>query len=136
MKEGVTGRASRLLPFEASRVRLGANRTSISSSRTAGNSRLSHRSPSLRSQPVGQQRVSARIAPLAQLTQQHASRRCVLNWPMLELQSAQTNAVRRLETPAGQHAQVDWGHLGTLEVDGQERKLWGLNLHVGLQLSP
>jgi hypothetical protein len=55
---------------------------------------------------------------------------------MLELQSAQTNAVRRLETPAGQHAQVDWGHLGTLEVDGQERKLWGLNLHVGLQPSP
>jgi hypothetical protein len=28
-------------------------------------------------------------------------------------------------TPAGRQAQVDWGHFGTIDVDGVERKLWG-----------
>jgi len=47
------------------------------------------------------------------------------DWLRSQRQSTQTNAVRRFETPAGKQAQVDWGHLGTLEVDGQEWKLWG-----------
>ena len=53
------------------------------------------------------------------------------DWLRPQRQSAQTNAVRRFETPAGKQAQVDWGHLGTLEVDGQERKLWGFTFTLG-----
>jgi len=29
------------------------------------------------------------------------------------------------ETPPGKQAQVDWGHLGTIEMDGQQRALNG-----------
>ena len=53
------------------------------------------------------------------------------DWLRPQRQSAQTHAVRRFETPAGKQAQVDWGHLGTLEVDGQERKLWGFTFTLG-----
>lgn len=53
------------------------------------------------------------------------------DWLRPQRQSAQTNAVRRFETPPGKQAQVDWGHLGTLEVDGQERKLWGFTFTLG-----
>ena len=53
------------------------------------------------------------------------------DWLRPQRQSAQTNAVRRFETPAGKQGQVDWGHLGTLEVDGQERKLWGFTFTLG-----
>ncbi|HWP83913.1 MAG TPA: DDE-type integrase/transposase/recombinase, partial [Terriglobia bacterium] len=31
----------------------------------------------------------------------------------------------------GKQAQVDWGHLGTLEVAGRERKLWGFTFTLG-----
>jgi len=54
------------------------------------------------------------------------------DWLRPQRQSAQTNAVRRFETPAGKQGQVDWGHPGgTLEVDGQERKLWGFTFTLG-----
>ncbi len=53
------------------------------------------------------------------------------DWLRPQRQSAQTNVVCRFETPAGKQAQVDWGHLGTLEVDGQERKLWGFTFTLG-----
>jgi len=44
---------------------------------------------------------------------------------------AQTVAVRRFETPAGKQAQVDWGHLGSIEIDGQERRLNGFMFTLG-----
>ena len=49
--------------------------------------------------------------------------------PMRE--ASRTVAVRRFETPPGKQAQVDWGHLGTLTVDGDERKLWGFTFTLG-----
>src|SRR5262245_27677764 len=45
--------------------------------------------------------------------------------------SAQTIAVRRFETPPGRQAQLDWGHLGTIDIDGVERKLWGFAFTLG-----
>jgi transposase len=53
------------------------------------------------------------------------------DWLRPQRTSARTVAVRRFETPPGKQAQVDWGHLGTLEVDGQERKLWGFTFTLG-----
>lgn len=46
------------------------------------------------------------------------------DWLQPQRASARVVAVRRFETPPGRQAQVDWGHVGTLEVDGVERKLW------------
>lgn len=40
-------------------------------------------------------------------------------------------AVRRYETPPGKQAQVDWGHLGYLEVDGESHRLWGFTITLG-----
>ena len=40
-------------------------------------------------------------------------------------------AVRRFETPAGQQAQVDWGHLGELEAEGNRQKLSGFVFTLG-----
>ena len=40
-------------------------------------------------------------------------------------------AVRRFETPPGKQAQVDWGHLGTLAWEDQERKLWAFTFTLG-----
>jgi transposase len=40
-------------------------------------------------------------------------------------------AVRRFETSPGKQAQVDWGHLGTLEMAGQEQKLHGFTFTLG-----
>jgi transposase len=34
-------------------------------------------------------------------------------------------AVRRFETPIGHQAQVDWGHLGTIDIDGEKQNLSG-----------
>lgn len=46
-------------------------------------------------------------------------------------QAAREVAVRRFETPPGRQAQVDWGHLGTLE-DGERRQaLWGFVFTLG-----
>jgi transposase len=46
-------------------------------------------------------------------------------------EAARAVAVRRFETPPGHQAQVDWGHLGTLETDGRERQLWGFTFTLG-----
>ena len=40
-------------------------------------------------------------------------------------------AVRRFETPPGRQAQVDWGHLGTLEMEGEEYSLSGFTFTLG-----
>jgi transposase len=40
-------------------------------------------------------------------------------------------AVRRVETPPGKQAQVDWGHLGSLLESGEERMLWGFTMTLG-----
>jgi transposase len=53
------------------------------------------------------------------------------DWLRPQRASARSVAVRRFETPPGQQAQVDWGHLGTLEMGGQERKLWGFTFTLG-----
>lgn len=53
------------------------------------------------------------------------------DWLRPQRSSALVVAVRRFETPAGQQGQVDWGHLGTLEIAGQERKLWCFTLTLG-----
>jgi len=53
------------------------------------------------------------------------------DWLRPQRNSAAVVAVRRFETPPGRQAQVDWGHLGTLEMGGQERKLWGFTLTLG-----
>jgi hypothetical protein len=46
-------------------------------------------------------------------------------------EAARVVAVRRFETPPGRQAQVDWGHLGTLELDSIERQLWGFTFTLG-----
>jgi transposase len=53
------------------------------------------------------------------------------DWLQPQRESARAVAVRRFETPPGKQAQVDWGHLGTQEVDGVERKIWGFTLTLG-----
>lgn len=53
------------------------------------------------------------------------------DWLRPQRESARTVAVRRFETPPGKQAQVDWGHLGTLEINGEERKLWGFTFTLG-----
>lgn len=46
------------------------------------------------------------------------------DWLRPQRQAASV-AARRFETAPGQRAQVDWGHLGSLDGDGETRKLWG-----------
>jgi len=53
------------------------------------------------------------------------------DWLRPQRTSAWVVAVRRFETPPGKQGQVDWGHLGTLEVGEQERQLWGFTLTLG-----
>ena len=55
----------------------------------------------------------------------------VTDWLRPQRESAHTVAVRRFETPPGKQAQVDWGHLGTLEINGEERRLWGFTFTLG-----
>lgn len=40
-------------------------------------------------------------------------------------------AVRRFETPPGQQAQMDWGHVGEIVSDGSSQKLYGFVLTLG-----
>ena len=51
------------------------------------------------------------------------------DWLRPQRQAAGAVAVRRFETPPGQQAQVDWGHLGSIVMDGREHKLWASPLH-------
>ena len=53
------------------------------------------------------------------------------DWLQPQRSSARTSAVRRFETPPGKQAQVDWCHLGTLESEGQEQKLWAFTFTMG-----
>lgn len=53
------------------------------------------------------------------------------DWLHPQRSSARAVAVRRFETPPGKQAQVDWGHLGTLECAGQEQRLWAFTLTMG-----
>jgi transposase len=53
------------------------------------------------------------------------------DWLRPQREAARVAAVRRFETPPGEQAQVDWGHLSDLEIDGQVRKLWVLTFTLG-----
>jgi transposase len=53
------------------------------------------------------------------------------DWLRPQREAARAVAVRRFETPPGRQAQVDWGHLGTLELDSMERQLWGFTFTLG-----
>ncbi len=53
------------------------------------------------------------------------------DWLRPQRESARSVAVRRFETPPGKQAQVDWGHLGALCVNGEERRLWGFTFTLG-----
>jgi transposase len=53
------------------------------------------------------------------------------DWLRPKRESVRVVAVRRFETPPGQQAQVDWGHLGSLEIEGKERSLWGFVFTLG-----
>jgi len=46
-------------------------------------------------------------------------------------QAARAVAVRRFETLPGQQAQVDWGHLGTLEAAERRQPIWGFVVTLG-----
>lgn len=56
-------------------------------------------------------------------------RRTYFTQPQLE--AAGVVAVRRFETPPGRQAQVDWRHLGSLELDSIGRQLWGFTCTLG-----
>jgi len=53
------------------------------------------------------------------------------DWLQPQRDSARTVAVRRFETPPGKQAQVDWGHLGSIEMHDQAQKLWGFTFTLG-----
>lgn len=53
------------------------------------------------------------------------------DWLQPQRTEARAVAVRRFETPPGQQAQVDWGHLGHLEAGGKQHRLWGFAITLG-----
>ena len=53
------------------------------------------------------------------------------DWLRPQRESARAVAVRRFETPIGHQAQVDWGHLGTIDIDGKPRQMWGFSYTLG-----
>jgi transposase len=53
------------------------------------------------------------------------------DWLQPQREAAGAVAVRRFETPPGRQAQVDWGHLGSLERDSLKRPLWGFTFTLG-----
>ncbi len=55
----------------------------------------------------------------------------VKDWLQPQRAAAHVVAVRRFETPPGRQGQVDWGRMGTLEIDGIERQLWAFTLTLG-----
>jgi len=57
------------------------------------------------------------------------------DWLRPQRESARVVAVRRFETAPGQQAQVDWGHLGSLQEDGSDRRLWGFTMTLGYSRS-
>lgn len=53
------------------------------------------------------------------------------DWLRPQRAAASVVAVRRFETLPGEQAQVDWGHLGDLEMNGITRQLWGFAFTLG-----
>jgi transposase len=53
------------------------------------------------------------------------------DWLRPQRKEARVVAVRRFETPPGKQAQVDWGHLGSIADDGEQRMLWGFTMTLG-----
>lgn len=53
------------------------------------------------------------------------------DWLQPQRAAGLATAVRRFETPPGKQAQVDWGHLGYLEIDGQQCRVWGFTITLG-----
>jgi transposase len=53
------------------------------------------------------------------------------DWLRPQREAARVAAVWRFETPPGEQAPVDWGHLGELEIDGQVRQLWVFTFTLG-----
>ncbi len=53
------------------------------------------------------------------------------DWLHPQRTAAYTAAVRRFETPPGKQAQVDWGHLGDLEMAGAAHRIWGFTITLG-----
>jgi transposase len=53
------------------------------------------------------------------------------DWLRPQRKEARVVAVRRFETPPGKQAQVDWGHLGSITDDGEQRMLWGFTMTLG-----
>src|SRR5262249_35303786 len=53
------------------------------------------------------------------------------DWLHPQRESARVVAVRRFETGPGKQAQVDWGHLGTLQEEGRKRQLWAFTITLG-----
>jgi len=43
-------------------------------------------------------------------------------------------AVRRFETAPGHQAQVDAGHLGRIDIEAKEHKLWAFTFTLGYSL--
>jgi len=60
---------------------------------------------------------------LRELRQSYAGSYTILmDWLRPQRKSARVVVVRRFGTPPGKQGQVDWGHLGTLELEGEERR--------------
>lgn len=53
------------------------------------------------------------------------------DWLRPQRESARVVAVRRFETPIGHQAQVDWGHLGSIDINGQRQNLSGFTFTLG-----
>lgn len=53
------------------------------------------------------------------------------DWLRPQRQAARSSAVRRFETAPGKQAQVDWGHLGSVSVNGERRPVWALVMTLG-----
>jgi transposase len=53
------------------------------------------------------------------------------DWIRPQRDSAQTAAVRRFETAVGKQGQVDWGHLGSVVINGEEWRLWAFTFTLG-----
>jgi transposase len=87
--------------------------------------------------PYIEQRLSAGVWNAAVLLRELRERGYAGGYTILksylqpQRQAAKVAAVRRFETPPGRQAQVDWGHLGEIEADGQRRQLWAFVFTLG-----
>jgi transposase len=53
------------------------------------------------------------------------------DWLHPQRAAACAAAVRRFETPPGKQLQVDWGHLGYLDINGGAHRIWGFAVSLG-----